>query len=220
MGLIILSVGLPLLFLRDKVTAPEWMSYREMGRTLMLIPIILFAVMSFGILDGITLSLWRTFSALKGASENWSAYTLYAFIAGNVVIQPLIGWAADLFGRRVMLRVCALGGALGGVLMSVIDFNSLLVIPLGIVWGGLAFGVYTVSLAFVGTHLRGAQLITANAAFGVVWGLGNVVGAPASGKMIETFGAIGMPLSVTAVYVVLTIAAFAFDPVGKIRGER
>ena len=219
MAMVMLTVGAPLLALRGKVRSPEWISYREMGRTLLMIPIVLLAVMSFGILDGITLSLWPTFAALKGSDESWAAYTLFAFIAGNAVIQPLVGWAADRFGRRLLMRICALGGCLGAVGMALIDLNSIWVIPLGVAWGGLAFGVYTVSLVFIGMYLRGGHLIAANAAFGVVWGFGSMVGGPTSGRMIELAGPNGMPLSVAVVFLVLTVLVFAVDPVGNVRKD-
>ena len=65
--------------------------------------------------------------------------------------------------------------------------------PLLFIWGGAAFGVYTVALAGLGDRYSGAMLLTGSAAFGLMWGVGGVIGPASAGGAMQLWGPAGLP---------------------------
>ena len=71
--------------------------------------------------------------------------------------------------------------------------------------GGVAFGVYVVSLATMGDSFRGPNVIAGSAAFAAMWGIGGLVGPPLAGAAIDVFGINAMPVTLASFYVILLI---------------
>ena len=63
------------------------------------------------------------------------------------------------------------------------------------VWGGVSFGIYTMALIQLGERFTGQALIAGNAAFALVWGVGGIVGSPATGMAMQLVGHQGLPSS-------------------------
>ncbi len=59
----------------------------------------------------------------------------------------------------------------------------------------MTFGIYTLSLIQLGERFSGLTLIAGNAAFAFAWGLGGMVGSPATGLVMQVTGHHGLPLS-------------------------
>ena len=66
--------------------------------------------------------------------------------------------------------------------------------PLLFIWGGAAFGVYTVALAGLGDRYSGAMLLTGSAAFGLMWGVGGIIGPASAGGAMQLWGPAGLPI--------------------------
>ena len=112
--------------------------------------------------------------------------------AGALCLQMPIGWLADRVDRYRVLLACALGGLGGCLLLPVAVDAGAWLWPALFLWGGLFSGLYTVAMAIVGQRFRGADLVTANAAFGLLWGLGSLAGPPASGAAMDGRGPDGL----------------------------
>ena len=65
--------------------------------------------------------------------------------------------------------------------------------PLLLALGGMLSGLYTVALAVVGQRFRGRDLVTANAAFGMAWGIGGFTGPTLAGAAMQQAPAAGLP---------------------------
>jgi hypothetical protein len=85
------------------------------------------------------------------------------------------------------------------VLLPAIDLGGWLAWPYLLIWGASSFGIYTTSLVLIGERLGGSRLVVATAAFGVMWGLGALGGSAITGWLMATLGAVGLPVSITAV---------------------
>ena len=75
---------------------------------------------------------------------------------------------AEQAGSARTLLSCALASLAGCLLLPSL-FGSWLVWPLVFVWGGVSFGIYTMSLIQLGERFTGHTLIAGNAAFALVW---------------------------------------------------
>ena len=139
-----------------------------------------------------------------------------AFVAGNIVLQPPIGWLADHLDRAAVMTGCALVSAAAGLLLPLAGTSPWTVWPLLVAWGGAAFGLYTVGLAVLGQRFAGGDIARANAAFVMVYTVGSVVGPPLSGGAMQYLGRNGLGLSLAVFYAAAACAAL----VAATRGRR
>ncbi|RFB94754.1 hypothetical protein B5K08_11355 [Rhizobium leguminosarum bv. trifolii] len=170
-----------------------------------LAPLLLSAVFTAAAFEQILLSLFAVYGAALGSAEGRIASLITCFIAGNAVLQILLGRVAERFGSKPTMSFCVLA-CLAGCLLLPLVFNAWLIWPLVFVWGGVSFGIYTMSLIQLGERFTGPALIAGNAAFAFAWGIGGLTGSPAAGVAMQLIGHQGLPLSLGLLSCVL--AAF------------
>ena len=166
------------------------------------------AVFSAAAFEQILLSLLAVYGSTLGSTEARIASIITCFIAGSAAMQILLGRFAERFGSTRTMLSCALASVAGCLLLSP-SFNSLLVWPLVFIWGGVSFGIYTMSLIQLGERFTGQALIAGNAAFAFVWGIGGIVGSPATGLAMQIVGYQGLPLSLGLLCCVLAVLLVA-----------
>ncbi|NWL76968.1 MFS transporter [Pseudomonas taiwanensis] len=184
----------------------------SVGGFVALAPLLLFAVFAAAAFEQILLSLFAVYGAAFGNTDERIASLITCYIAGNAGLQILLGRVAEKAGSRRTMLVCALA-SLAGCLLLPSALNSWLVWPFVFVWGGFAFGIYTMSLIQLGERFTGQTLMAGNAAFAFGWGVGGLVGAPVTGLAMQLIGYQGMPLSLGLLCGVLAV----FLLVGKHR---
>ncbi len=148
-----------------------------------LVPGLAFGVLVFAAIDSSALALLPLLGLHIGYSEAPAAAMITVMIAGNILFQFPLGWLADRMDRQRLLAYCGLGviaSALGGMMLS----GTVLLWPLLVMLGTTAGGLYTLSMVRVGQRFRGAELVTANAAFGVLWGIGTLLGPAVAGVLM------------------------------------
>ncbi|WP_261335101.1 MFS transporter [Rhizobium leguminosarum] len=178
------------------------------GRFFALAPLLLFAVFTAAAFEQILLSLFAVYGAALGSTEERIASLITCFIAGNAVLQILLGRLAERFSSTRMMLFCVLA-CLASCLLLPSAFNSWLIWPLVFVWGGVSFGIYTLSLIQLGERFTGQALIAGNATFALVWGIGGIVGSPATGLAMQLIGHQGLPLSLGLLSCVLAALLMA-----------
>ncbi|MFK0275952.1 MFS transporter [Ensifer sp. NPDC090286] len=159
-----------------------------------LAPLLLFAVATAAAFEQTLLSLLAVYGAALGSDEARVAPLITCFIAGNASLQVLLGRLSERRGSRRTMLFCVLSSLAGCLLLPWL-FDSWLIWPLVFVWGGVTFGIYTLSLIQLGERFSGRALIAGNAAFAFAWGLGGMVGSPATGLAMQVTGHHGLPLS-------------------------
>ena len=87
--------------------------------------------------------------------------------------------------------------------------GSIWAYPSLFVWGGAAFGLYTVAVTMLGERYRGGELAAANAAFVMTFELANMLGPPAAGSAMDAWQPYGLMVWMTAVAVIFTALAIA-----------
>lgn len=180
-----------------------------------LAPLLLFAVFTAAGFEQVLLSLFAVYGAALGSAEERIASLITCFITGNAVLQIVLGRVAEQFGSTRTMLVCALASLVGCLLLPLI-FNAWLIWPLVFVWGGVSFGIYTMSLIQLGERFTGRALIAGNAAFAFAWGVGGIVGSPATGLAMQLIGHQGLPSSLGLLCCALAVFLMAerrFDSV-------
>jgi MFS family permease len=152
--------------------------------------------------------LFAVYGVALGSAEARIASLIACFAAGNAVLQILLGRMAEQFGSTRTMLFCVLACLAGGLLLLPV-FNSWLIWPLFFVWGGVSFGIYTMALIQLGERFTGQALIAGNAAFAFVWGIGGMVGSPATGLAMQLIGHQGLPLSLGLLCCVLAVFLMA-----------
>ena len=176
----------------------------SVGGFLSLAPLLLFAVFAAAAFEQILLSLFAIYGTALGNAEPRIASLITCFIAGNAVLQIVLGRVAEQSGAMRTMLFCALT-ALAGCLLLPFIFNSWLVWPVFLVWGGVSFGIYTMALIQLGERFNGQALIAGNAAFALAWGVGGIVGSPATGLVMQLVGHQGLPLCLGLLCFVLAV---------------
>ncbi|SDA83245.1 MFS transporter [Sinorhizobium sp. NFACC03] len=180
----------------------------SVGAFLALAPLLLFAVFTAAAFEQILLSMFATYGATLGSAEERIASLITCFIAGNALLQVFLGRMAEQMGSMRTMLFCVLVSLVGCLLLPW-AFNSWLVWPLVFLWGGVSFGIYTMSLIQLGERFTGQALIAGNAAFAVAWGLGGIVGSPATGLAMQWLGHRGLPLALGFLSCVLVLLLLA-----------
>lgn len=180
----------------------------SVGGFFALAPLLLFAVFTAAAFEQVLLSLFAVYGAALGSTEQRIASLITCFIAGNAVLQVVLGRAAERFGSKPMMLFCVLA-CLAGCLLLPLLFATWLVWPLFFVWGGVSFGIYTLSLIQLGERFTGQALIAGNAAFAFVWGVGGIVGSPVAGLAMQLTGHQGLPSSLGILCCVLVVFLLA-----------
>lgn len=198
-----LACGLILLALVSRL--PEMPQHGEatsVAGFFALAPLLLFAVATAAAFEQTLLSLLAVYGAALGSDEARVAPLITCFIAGNASLQVLLGRLSERRRSRRTMLFCVLSSLAGCLLLPWL-FDSWLIWPLVFVWGGVTFGIYTLSLIQLGERFSGQALIAGNAAFAFAWGLGGMVGSPATGLAMQVTGHHGLPLSLGLLCAVL-----------------
>jgi MFS family permease len=211
-------VGLPFIPVRRRAPAirPEpggsvWASGRAA-------PLALMAALVGGLGETVAFTFLPIYAVGAGLSPEAAVLWQTAFVVGNIVLQPPIGWLADHLDRAGVMAVCALVSAGAGLLLPVAGTSPWAVWLLLVAWGGTAFGIYTVGLALLGQRYAGGDIARANAAFVMAYTVGSVVGPPVSGGAMQYLGGNGLGVSLAVFYA--TAASAALVAVARARRAR
>ena len=183
-----------------------------------LAPLLLLAVTAAALFDQVVMSLLPIYSLRHAISEATGSLMLTVIIVGNVLLQIPIGWLADRFSRRYLISWLAFGTVAGSILLTWWIEGSVLIWPMLFFWGAFAFGTYTVAMVDLGARFSGALLLAGNSAFGVVWGLGGIVGPSLAGVTMDLIGPEGLPLTLGVLFGVLGIMT-CLMPLSPVKSE-
>lgn len=203
-----LACGLCLLAVASRL--PDMTDGHEgasIGRFARLAPTLLLAVAVTAGFEQSMLALMPVYGADGfGVEERAMAALLTVLIAGNIVLQIPLGLLAERVSPRLLMLGCT-GLSLAGALALPWLFDTILIWPLAFVLGATAYGIYTTSLIELGNRFSGGALVAGNAAFALMWGVGGIVGPPASGFAMQAFGVDGLPAALAAMCLALLLYA-------------
>ncbi|HET6522237.1 MAG TPA: MFS transporter [Geminicoccaceae bacterium] len=186
----------------------------RLGLMWRLSPLAFGAILTFGFVETTQMALLPLYGLRLGYGEAGAALLLSLFIAGNILFQLPLGWLADRLPRRRVLLGCAAASLLAIALLPLAMRTPAAAWALLVAFGGVAGGLYTVTLALLGQRFRaGADLAVANTAFFMMYQLGAVAGPALGGLAMGGLGPHGLPL-------VAALALAAFLGLGLLPGAR
>ncbi|PRI18895.1 MFS transporter [Pectobacterium versatile] len=164
-------------------------SYRDL---IPFLPAIASGVLCFSFFDASILSLFPLYGMEQGLDEKSAILLVTLIFLGDAVFQTPIGWLADKCG---IIKIHISCGILFCVMLVLITFSfssPALLVPVCIVLGAAAGGLYTLSLVRAGQKFAGQRLIVMNSLLGLVWSAGSISGPLFSGAAITFYGYDGL----------------------------
>lgn len=143
------------------------------------------AALAFGLFEAVPYTLMPVHAVKAGLPEELAAGVVSAFLVGALVFPVPLGMLADSVGKKRVLAACTMVAlAVPFALPGTLGTPWLLLLAM-LVWGGVAGGLYTASLAMLADHFRGAELAAANVAFGTFYAAGALLGPPLHGMAMD-----------------------------------
>ena len=174
-------------------------------------PIGVIGALVSGMLSGPLLGLGHVFGAGVGFSEAGIATFMAATILGGAVFQWPVGHFSDRHDRRVVLfwvaLSCAAVAGVGYILAR--DYENSL-IGLGVVFGGLAFTVYGISVAHVNDLVDRARVLQVTGGLLLLNGVGATIGPTLAGGVMDLLGPEALMLYFAGVLLALGVATWHY----------
>ncbi len=167
-----------------------------------LAPALLLAVLVSAAVQQSTYALVPVFGAAYGLPEAVLAALVMALSLGNILLQIPLGLLAERFGGRAMILACAMATTACALLLPLLILTPLIWGVL-LVMGAVGYGVYTMALVELGSRFKGTLLVTGNAAFALLWGVGGIIGPPGAGLLMQGIGPLGLPVVIAGLDAVL-----------------
>jgi MFS family permease len=180
-------------------------------------PIGVLGAIGSGLLSGAFYSLGHVFGEGVGFSERGIATFMAATILGGAAFQWPVGHLSDRRDRRwVLFWVCAACAAIAttGFLLAR-DYESSLIV-VGILYGGLAFTVYGLSVAHMNDMIDPVRVLEVTGGLLLLHGLGATVGPTLGGALMDWMGPESLMLYFAAVLSCLAIAVWRFSSINPL----
>lgn len=148
----------------------------SVARYFLVAPTLAGAMLMFAMVENGSTSLLAVYGRRSGLEDAEAVTLISAVIFGGMTMALPIGWLADKVDRMKLLLVLAFGATVGSFMIPWTLLDPVLRLAVLFFWGACASSIYTVAMAIQGERFRGADLVTANAAFGTIYGLGALAG--------------------------------------------
>jgi len=206
----IAATALPMLPIRRWVPVMALGQRGSVRRLLREAPTVATAAIAVGLVDSAFFSFIPLYGLRVGLTHDDAILLLTAVLAGNVVLQVPLGWLADRVSRRGLLLALGAACCAGPPAAAwALGSGTPATYPILFLWGGAAFGLYTVAVTMLGERYRGGELAAANAAFVVVFELANLAGPPIAGWSLDAWSPNGLMAWMTVVSVTFVVVAAA-----------
>jgi MFS family permease len=195
------------------VSEPEPVEAPKLGLIALfaLSPIGVIGAVASGLLSGAFYSLGHVFGQGVGFSERGIASFMAATILGGAVMQWPVGHLSDRFDRRwVLFWVCVACASVAGTGFYLAREYEDSLIFLGVLYGGLSFTVYGLSVAHVNDLIDPSQVIEVTGGLLLLYGIGATIGPILGGSMMDWLGPESLMLYFCLVLVALALGIWRF----------
>jgi MFS family permease len=175
-------------------------------------PIGVIGAVGSGLLNGAFFSLGHVFAQGVGFSETGIATFMAATILGGAVFQWPVGHLSDRHDRRrVLFLVCCASAAVAvaGYILAR-DYEGTL-IGIGIIYGGLSFTIYGLSVAHVNDLIDPSRVLEVTGGLLLLYGIGATVGPTLGGGVMDLMGPEALMLYLAGVLAVLILSIWRYS---------
>ena len=155
-------------------------------------PVVIWGVVLFGSIEYGTIALLPVWAVRAGFGEGEAVIVAASFAAGSILLAHALGWAGDRFDRRRLIGLVALAAFAAPLAMIAVSGAFWSVVAVGLLWGGLAVGLYTLALTELGARYSGHRLAAANAAVVLGYGIGALAAPVPLGEAMDRVAPHGM----------------------------
>ncbi len=206
-GALPLLALLPLLAVRRSLpTLPAGERHVPVLAFLRMAPLLLVLTAAVALADEGAMSFLPIYALEYGYAEKTGTILLIVMIAGSVSLQYPIGWVADRVPRATVMIACAAAAAASAAAMPFTVTTPWLFAFAVFVWGGVYYAIYMLALVRLGESFAGMTLVTGNAAFAAMWGVGGIAGSSVVGGAMSAFGPVGFPLVFVVTFGAIAVA--------------
>lgn len=170
-------------------------------------PLGVFGAFIGGVVFGASYGLAPVFTQRLGFSVSETAMFVSATILGGLVIQYPIGKLSDLFDRRlvlVSLFIAQVG--ISALMIGATFLGYWWVLGAAVLFGGISFTLYPLSLSHANDHLESHELVSAAGGLLLSYSIGATIGPIAVSPIMDAVG----PNGLFAVMLVIGIASTFF----------
>jgi MFS family permease len=172
--------------------------------------------MLYALTEGILLTFLALYGKAQGLTETRTLYLVAVLGIGGMLGQLPIGWLADHMNRLLLASLSILFAAVAAIAIPVAiglpTWSLILVVALG----AAMTAIYTIGMVMVGEQFKGADLAAASALYGLMFGVGSILGPLVGGVAMNTFPSYGVPISIALLYV----AFLPFPVIALLRNRR
>lgn len=156
---------------------------------LRLTPLGIVSIFTVGLVTATFFALAPVYAQRIGLDVQQISFYMAAAFVGTVVCQGPIGILSDRFDRRLILTITTLLTA-GAAMVCIPTASYTFTFQLAVIglFGGLAFPLYSVCIAYINDRLEPQQMIAASGAMVLVSGLGAIVGPVLVAMMMDWLG--------------------------------
>ncbi len=184
---------------------------RSLWYFMVAVPAIMLAIFLFAFFDTAILSIMPLYTMEYGYTAKMAVLIVSVVFIGDACLQIPFGWLSDTIGRIKVHVLCGIGLLISTLLIPFVITSPLILWPMLFIWGAFAGSVYTLGLVRVGDYFEGADLVSANACIGLVWGLGGLFAPGISLGLMNVMGNDGLIWGI-ALLTILFLASFLKKP--------
>ena len=168
-------------------------------------PTLVGAILLYAMIENSTSSMISVFGRRSGLADQDALIMLSAVVVGGMFFAWPVGWLADRYDKIRLMMILGVIGVVGALAVPFTVQNLWLCYSILFVWGGAGASLYTIAMALQGERFSGADLVTANAAFGVLYGVGSLLGPAMTGVAMDLDDPNGYSWVMTGVCLIFVI---------------
>lgn len=158
-----------------------------------------------GIANGVLLGMAGVYATQVGLSNSRTAVFVGAAALGSVLFQWPIGHLSDRIDRRRAILIVTLGAVVVAAIGIVVATDSLWLVMVMLLLGGLSFPMYSLALSHVVDVLPPGRAVTGSVAVVFLTGVGSVFGPLFASALMTSVGPSGFFWSLTLVHAAIGV---------------
>ena len=152
-------------------------------------PLGLVSMFAVGLVTATFFALAPVYGQRLGLDIKEISYFMAAAVLGTVLLQGPIGVLSDRFDRRLILTIVTLLTSIAALIcLWAVEVSMTMLFLSVALFGGLAFPLYSICIAYTNDHLDPSQMIAASGALVLISGLGAVIGPVLVAVIMDKFG--------------------------------
>jgi MFS family permease len=156
--------------------------------------------MVYALSEGILLTFLAIYGKEQGLTETRTLYLVAVLGIGGMLGQFPIGWLADHMNRLLLASLSILFVAVAAAAIPVAIGQPTWSLILLAALGAAMTGIYTIGMVIIGWQFKGADLAAASALYGLMFGVGSILGPLIGGAMMNALPSHGVPISIALLY--------------------